>query len=42
MSDANKISADEYQQFKSFLEETCGILLGEGKQYLIVSRLTNY
>jgi len=40
MSDANKISADEYQQFKSFLEETCGILLGEGKQYLIVSRLT--
>ncbi|MCL4136128.1 UNVERIFIED_CONTAM: hypothetical protein GTU68_038762 [Idotea baltica] len=33
------MSVTEYQQFKSFLEETCGILLGEGKQYLIVSRL---
>jgi len=39
MPDTNKITATEYQQFKSFLEETCGILLGEGKQYLIVSRL---
>jgi chemotaxis protein methyltransferase CheR len=39
MPDTNKITANEYQQFKSFLEETCGILLGEGKQYLIVSRL---
>jgi chemotaxis protein methyltransferase CheR len=39
MPNTNKITANEYQQFKSFLEETCGILLGEGKQYLIVSRL---
>tara|TARA_R110002111_G_scaffold20301_16_gene48581 strand:- start:758 stop:1576 length:819 start_codon:yes stop_codon:yes gene_type:complete len=30
----------EYQCFKIFLEQTCGILLGEGKQYLIDSRLT--
>jgi len=29
----------EYQQFQAFLEQTCGILLGEGKQYLIDSRL---
>lgn len=40
MTETNKITANEYQLFKSFLEETCGILLGEGKQYLIVSRLT--
>jgi chemotaxis protein methyltransferase CheR len=39
MTDASKISTTEYQQFKSFLEETCGILLGENKQYFIVSRL---
>ena len=39
MPNTNKINANEYQQFKSFLEETCGILLGDGKQYLIVSRL---
>ncbi len=29
----------EYQRFKTFLEQTCGILLGDGKQYLIDSRL---
>ena len=39
MPNTNKINANEYQQFKSFLEESCGILLGDGKQYLIVSRL---
>lgn len=39
MPETNKITANEYQLFKSFLEETCGILLGDGKQYLIVSRL---
>jgi len=34
------ISAFDYQRFKNFLEQACGILLGEDKQYLIVSRLT--
>lgn len=34
------ISPKEYDQFKLFLEQACGIVLGEGKQYLMVSRLT--
>jgi chemotaxis protein methyltransferase CheR len=34
------ISQQDYQRFKKFLEDACGILLGEGKQYLLVSRLT--
>jgi len=34
------VSQADYERFKKFLEEACGILLGEGKQYLIVSRLT--
>lgn len=34
------ISSSDYQRFKTFLEQACGILLGEGKQYLIASRLT--
>jgi len=32
-------TADEYQQFKEFLQEACGILLGDNKQYLVKSRL---
>ena len=34
------ISQLDYEHFKTFLEDACGILLGEGKEYLIVSRLT--
>ncbi|WP_438971433.1 CheR family methyltransferase [Methylophaga sp.] len=34
------ISSFDYQRFKTFLEHACGIILGEGKQYLIASRLT--
>ena len=34
------ISPQDYDRFKLFLEQACGILLGEGKQYLITSRLT--
>ncbi|EEF78869.1 CheR family methyltransferase [Methylophaga thiooxydans] len=34
------ISSHDYQRFKTFLEQACGIILGEGKQYLIASRLT--
>lgn len=29
----------EYHQFCAYLEDTCGIVLGEGKQYLVRSRL---
>ena len=29
----------EYQQFRSFLEQQCGIVLGDNKQYLVKSRL---
>ncbi len=29
----------EYDQFRSFLEQQCGIVLGENKQYLVKSRL---
>lgn len=34
------IAATEYEEFKSFLESASGITLGEGRQYLIKSRLT--
>ena len=40
MLHTQNISQTDYEQFKQFLEEACGILLGDGKQYLIVSRLT--
>jgi chemotaxis protein methyltransferase CheR len=29
-----------YQQFRTFLEQQCGIVLGESKQYLVKSRLS--
>lgn len=34
------ISPREYEAFRSFIEEACGIVLGENKHYLVVSRLT--
>lgn len=40
MNIVGNISSDDYERFKLFLEQACGILLGEGKQYLITSRLT--
>lgn len=33
------ISARDYDVFRRFLEEACGIVLGENKQYLVASRL---
>ncbi|HTN33228.1 MAG TPA: protein-glutamate O-methyltransferase CheR [Marinobacter sp.] len=33
------ITSQEYDAFKSFLQDACGILLGENKQYLVKSRL---
>lgn len=38
-SDSSKHTADEYVQFRAFLETSCGIVLGENKNYLIDSRL---
>jgi chemotaxis protein methyltransferase CheR len=40
MSGTDKGNLTEYPRFKAFLEKACGILLGDGKQYLIDSRLT--
>jgi chemotaxis protein methyltransferase CheR len=40
MNKVGNISPQDYDRFKLFLEKACGILLGEGKQYLISSRLT--
>jgi len=36
----SQITPKEYEQFKYFLEDACGIVLGANKQYLISSRLT--
>jgi len=33
------ISADEYNIFRQFLQDACGIVLGDNKQYLVSSRL---
>lgn len=35
----SSIKPDEYAEFQRFLEEACGILLGENKHYLVQSRL---
>jgi len=34
-----RIHPAEYEEFRQFLEEACGILLGENKHYLVQSRL---
>ncbi len=33
------ITARDYDSFRAFLEEACGIVLGDNKQYLVASRL---
>lgn len=35
----SEISPADYEAFKQFLQDACGILLGENKQYLVKSRL---
>ena len=37
---STSITSDEYQAFRGFLEQACGIVLGDNKQYLVTSRLT--
>jgi chemotaxis protein methyltransferase CheR len=40
MSNTLTITTMGYDRFKRFLENACGIILGDGKEYLITSRLT--
>lgn len=35
----NSISSRDYDSFRTFLEEACGIVLGDNKHYLVASRL---
>ena len=37
---ATQYSSEEYRAFQLFLEEACGIVLGENKHYLVNSRLS--
>ena len=34
------LSKEDYESFRTFLEDACGIVLGENKHYLVTSRLT--
>ncbi len=36
---ARQLDDNSYQQFRTFLEQQCGIVLGDNKQYLVKSRL---
>ncbi|MBT80985.1 MAG: chemotaxis protein CheR [Alteromonadaceae bacterium] len=36
-----EVSADSYRQFGTFLQQQCGISLGDNKQYLVRSRLSS-
>jgi chemotaxis protein methyltransferase CheR len=36
----NSITTEDYQAFRTFLEDVSGIVLGDNKQYLVTSRLT--
>ncbi len=35
----NELSTKDYQDFRKYLENMCGIVLGDNKQYLVTSRL---
>ena len=39
MAASRHIDPDHYQAFRRFLEQSCGIVLGDNKQYLVSSRL---
>lgn len=39
--DNKSISPESYTRFRQFLEQQCGIVLGENKQYLVRSRLAS-
>ena len=38
---SSSLTAADYAAFQSFLEKSCGIVLGAGKEYLVTSRLNN-
>ena len=35
----NNLSQDDFDQFRQFLQDACGIFLGENKQYLVTTRI---
>ena len=35
------MKTSEYQVIQNFLRQSCGVVLGENKQYLVVNRLTS-
>jgi chemotaxis protein methyltransferase CheR len=35
----NTLDANDYEEFRRYLEKACGIVLGDNKQYLVTSRL---
>ncbi len=37
--DGFQITQEDYQQFQVFLQEACGIVLGDNKQYLVANRM---
>ena len=37
--ESKQLQESEYKQFRDFLEQQCGIVLGDNKQYLVKSRL---
>lgn len=39
MAISKTLSPQEFETFRKFLQEACGILLGDNKQYLVTSRL---
>ena len=40
MSTIKRLQPQEFEAFRNFLQEACGILLGDNKQYLVTSRLS--
>src|SRR5690554_6144509 len=37
--DQQHFAPEDYQVFRNFLSQACGIVLGDGKQYLVVNRI---
>ncbi|MDP3516287.1 MAG: protein-glutamate O-methyltransferase CheR [Pseudohongiella sp.] len=39
MLDEQQFTTDDYQVFRTFLDQACGIVLGDNKQYLVANRM---
>ncbi|MDP2286048.1 MAG: CheR family methyltransferase, partial [Pseudohongiella sp.] len=39
MLDEQQFTIDDYQVFRTFLDQACGIVLGDNKQYLVANRM---